>query len=136
MGEYDARAAEVLGNAKSDEVWLREGSDSSQRVIQAQSLDILSKRLDGAVFFEMGIEADGTTVFERRFDAETARLQTSGYWTLKGVIENAPGEETKFSDELSLPTSIDTEDLREQSGQQITPPFWACLLYTSDAADE
>ena len=124
MGEYDARAAEVLGGVNSNEVWLREGSDTSQRVIQAQSLDILSKRLEGAIFYEMGIEADGSTVFERRFDAKTARLKTSGFWSLKGVIENAPGEETKFSDELSLPTSIDIEDLREQSGQQITPPFW------------
>ncbi len=125
MGEYDARVAEVLEVAPSDEIWLREGSDSSQRVIQAQSLDLLSKHLEGAVFFEMGIEADGSTVFERRFDAQTAQLQTSGFWTLKGVTENAPGEDTKFSDELTLPTTIDIEGLREQSGQQVIPPFWA-----------
>ena len=124
MGEYDARAAEILENTKSNEVWLREGSDSSKRVIQVQSLDVLSKRLENAVFFEMGIEADGSTVFERRFDAKTADLQSSGFWVLKGVIENAPGEETKFSDELSLPTSMNIEDLKEQSGQQIAPPFW------------
>ena len=124
IGEYDARVAEISGSTESEEVWLREGSDSSQRVIQAKSLDILSKRLTDAVFFEMGIEADGSTVFERRFDAKTALLQPSGFWSLRDVIENAPGEETRFTDELTLPTKIDIDDLKEQSGEQIAPPFW------------
>ena len=124
MGEYDARTAVLLSETQSNEIWLREGSDTSQRVIQAKGLDLASKRLDDAVFYEMGIEADGTTVFERRFDAKTARLITPGYWTLEGVIENAPGEETRRTDELTLPTDIDIEDLREQSGQQVDPPFW------------
>lgn len=124
MGEYDKRAATVLGGVQTDEVWLREGSETAQRVIQAESIDLSAKRLDGATFFEMGIEADGSTVFERRFDAESAILLSSGYWTLEVVIENAPGEETKRSAALTLPTSIDIEDLREQSGQQVAPPFW------------
>lgn len=125
MGEYDTRAAAVLGGPQTDEIWLREGSDSSQRVIQAKTLDLSSKRLSGVIFYEMGIEADGSTIFERRFDAETAELLSTGYWTLEGVIENAPGEETQRTPALTLPTSIDIEDLREQSGQQVTPPFWA-----------
>lgn len=125
MGEYDARAAKILASTQSNEIWLREGSESAQRVIQAESLDLQSKRLEGAIFYEMGIEADGTTVFERRFDADTAVLLTPGYWTLKDVIENAPGEETQFANELTLTTSIDIEDLKEQSGQQVAPPFWA-----------
>jgi len=125
MGEYDARAAAVLGSAQTEEIWLREGSDTAQRVIQAKSLDLSVKRLDGATFYEMGIEADGATVFERRFDAETAVLLASGYWKLEGVTENAPREETQLSVELTLPTGIDIEDLREQSGQQVSPPFWS-----------
>ena len=125
MGEYDARAAAVSSAAQTEEIWLREGSDSAQRVIQAESLDLASKRLDGAIFYEMGIEPDGATVFERRFDAERARLLTPGYWTLENVIENAPGEATRRTDELTLPTNISVEELREQSGQQVDPPFWA-----------
>ncbi len=125
MGEYDARAAEVTGGLKTKEIWLREGSDNAQRVIQAKALDLLDKRLDDAIFYEMGIAADGTAVFERRFDAETARLLTPGYWTLNGVIENAPGETPRRTDTLTLPTNIAIEDLREQSGQQVDPPFWS-----------
>lgn len=125
MGEYDARAAAVSGSVQTEEVWLREGSNTAQRVIQAASLDLSTKQLSDAIFYEMGIAADGATVFERRFDAETARLLTPGYWTLNGVIENAPGEVTRRSETLTLPTSITIEDLREQSGQQVDPPFWA-----------
>ena len=125
MGEYDARAAAVSGGTQTEEIWLREGSDVAQRVIQAEGLDILDKRLDGAIFYEMGIASDGATVFERRFDAETARLLTPGYWTLEGVIENVPGNTPRRTGELTLPTNITIEDLREQSGQQVDPPFWS-----------
>ena len=125
MGEYDARAAAVLGGVQAQEIWLREGSNTAQRVIQAENLELSAKKLDGAVFYEMSIAADGATVFERRFDAKTARLLTPGYWTLNDVVENAPGEPTRRTDTLTLPTSITIDDLREQSGQQVDPPFWA-----------
>ena len=124
MGEYDSRIAEISGSFQSSEIWLREGSNDARRVIQATGVDLLSKRLDGVVFFEMRIAEDDATVFERRYDAQTARLITPGYWTLAGVIENAPGELTRRTDELTLPTNITVEDLREQSGEQIDPPFW------------
>lgn len=125
MGEYDARSAQALGSAQTTEIWLREGSDKAQRVIQAESLDLLAKRLDAPVFLEMAIDKSGATIFERRFDAETARLLTPGYWTLENVIENAPGETLRRKDIITLPTSISLEDLREQSGQKVDPPFWA-----------
>lgn len=125
MGEYDARSAAISGSTQSPEIWLREGSDSYQRVIRADSLDILSKRLDEVTFYEMGISIEGAAVFERRFDAQTAHLLTSGYWNLETVIENAPDEAVRLTDELTLPTNITIEDLREQSGQQVDPPFWS-----------
>lgn len=125
MGEYDARAAAVSGGVETKEIWLREGSNTAQRVIQAKALDLSKKQLDGAIFYEMRIAPDGATVFERRFDSETARLLTPGYWTLDGVIENAPGEATRRTRTLTLPTNITIDDLREQSGQQVDPPFWS-----------
>lgn len=127
MGEYDARTAEALGNVQTNEVWLREGSSTAKRVIQAQGLDLMAKRLDNAVFYEMAITKDGATVFERRYDAETAKLLTPGYWTLESVIENAPGETLRRTDQITLPTNINIEDLREQSGQRTDPPFWKIL---------
>lgn len=125
MGAHDARIAEALGSTATEEVWLREGSTTAQRVIQAESLDVRAKRLDAPVFIEMAIDADDAIVFERRYAAETARLLTPGYWTLNKVTENAPGEPPRFTDVITLPTNIDIEDLREQSGQRVDPPFWA-----------
>jgi len=125
MGVYDARAAQFASTSESSEIWLREGSDTAQRVIQAESVDINTKRLDSPVFFEMAIAKDGATVFERRFDAKTARLLTPGYWTLENVIENAPGIAPRRTKKVTLPTNITIEDLREQSGQRVDPPFWA-----------
>jgi len=49
MGEYDARTAAITNTAQTDEIWLREGSDAAQRVIQAQSLNLSSKTLKGAM---------------------------------------------------------------------------------------
>ena len=124
MGEHDARANKALGGVETAEVWLREGSDTARRVIQAESVDLSTKSLINPVFYEMVINLEGETVFERRFDAQTAQLLTPGYWTLEGVIENAPKEATRRSDKISLPTNINFEDLRDQSGQRIDPPFW------------
>lgn len=123
-GQYDSKSAELLGNVQTEEVWLREGSDSAQRVIQAARLDVSTKTLEGAVFYELGLTVDGATKFERRFDAESASLLTPGYWTLDGVVENAPGEKTRRTERITLPTNITVEDLREQSGQRVDPPFW------------
>ena len=125
MGVYDARTAEFLGTGETDEVWLREGSTTSQRVIQAEALDLMAKRLDRPVFIEMAIDTGGAIIFERRYEAETASLVTPGYWTLNKVIENAPGEAPRRTDIITVPTNIDIEDLREQSGQRVDPPFWA-----------
>lgn len=125
MGAYDARTALISNSASTDEIWLREGASDAQRVIQADRIDLASKQLENVVFYEMRVSADGTTAFERRFDAKTARLLTPGYWTLENVIENAPGEVTQRTDVLTLPTNISVDDLREQSGQQVDPPFWA-----------
>jgi len=125
MGAYDARSAEILGSEKPTEIWLREGTDGSQRVIHAAGLDLHSKKLDRPVFYEMAINPDGATIFERRFDAQSAQLAMPGYWSLKTVIENTAGEAPKRTEAISLPTNITADDLKEQSGQRIDPPFWA-----------
>lgn len=125
MGEHDARANKALGSLQTSEVWLREGSDTARRVIQAESVDLATKTLVNPAFYEMRVNADGETIFDRRFDAEKAQLLTPGFWTLDGVIENAPNEATRRSEKISLPTTINVDDLRDQSGQRIDPPFWA-----------
>jgi len=136
MGEYDARSAQITGSLKTNEIWLREGSDTAQRVIQAENLDLLAKRLDKPVFFELAFTQDGATVFDRRFDAQTAYLNVAGFWTLENVIENSPGEPPRRTNKVTLQTNINSEDLLEQSGQRIDPPFWKIReeIRTNEAA--
>lgn len=122
MGQYDARIADLTGGAVAKEVWLREGSDEARRVIHAQSLS--DKRLETAVFYEMTVELDGAMRFARRFDAKTAELISPGFWTLNDVIENSSGNPPKRLDTITLPTSLGPEELREQTGQRVDPPFW------------
>lgn len=124
MGQYDARTEQLTSGKSNKEIWLREGSNSAQRVIHAESLDLKTKQLDNPVFFEIAIAADGRTVFERRYDAKKAKLLTPGFWTLEDVIENAPGEAMQRAKIITLPTNIGLDDLREQSGQRVDPPFW------------
>lgn len=122
MTRYEAKSAALTGEFKSEEIWLRDGSESFQRIIHAESIS--DKTLFKATFYEMTIELDGTTSFSRRYDAQKAELLGTGYWTLTDIIENAPNEDTKRVDKISLPTNIGLEQLHDQTAQRADPPFW------------
>ena len=122
MTKYETKSADLTGEFQSDDIWLRDGSDSFQRIIHARS--IYDKTLTGATFYEMAIETDGTTRFARRYDAQKAELLGTGFWTLNDIVENAPNEDTKRVNKISLQTNITLEQLRDQTRQSADPPFW------------
>jgi lipopolysaccharide export system permease protein len=124
---YDVqREAWTSTQSKADltDIWLRDGTDVSQTVIHAENMDLRSKRLEQPVFYQLDLLPNGSTVFARRFDAQSARLVTQGYWQLDEVIENAPGELTQRHSSISLPTQITREDLQNQAKEKSNPPFW------------
>ena len=124
---FETLSAEWLGEGPrlfDDEVWLREGREDEQRVIHAASLDLNSRTLVDAEFLILRVDPDGRTVFERRFDAETAQLVTQGYWQLENVTENATGEPTERHAAISLPTTIDVETLAKQASGAERTAFW------------
>ncbi len=122
MSKYETQSAALTGEFNSEEIWLRDGSDSFQRIINAKSIS--DKTLKQATFYEMAIEVDGTISFARRYDAQTAELRGTGYWTLTDIVENAPSEDTKRLTAISLPTNIGLEQLNDQTKQHLDPPFW------------
>ena len=127
MGAHDNMVERVTGSAsgaKNENIWLREGSDVAQTVIYAEQANVLERTLTKATFYIFEINADGTAVFERRLDAETAELVTQGYWQLSNVIENAEGEALQQQVAVSLPTNITVEDIRDTTGNAALPPFW------------
>lgn len=112
------------GSVKNEKIWLREGTDVAQTVIYAERADVLNRTLTKATFYIFDINTDGTAVFQRRLDAQTAELVTQGYWQLRDVIENAEGEAPQTQSAISLPTSISIEDIRDTTGNKALPPFW------------
>lgn len=118
------RLTESPITTKDQNIWLREGSDISQTVIFAERADILARKLFDTTFYIFETAPDGTTVFERRFDAKEAELVTQGYWQLRNVIENEAGEFAQQQMAISLPTSITIEDLRNTTDINALPPFW------------
>jgi len=120
---------EVKGNspkrAEDGEIWLREGTDIEQTVIHSQKTNLLQRTLTDVTFYFFETDEIGNAVFRRRFDAKRAQLLSSGYWQLTDVTENAEDEITQFSSAISWPTTITAANLRDGTGTQFLPPFWA-----------
>ncbi len=105
-------------------IWLREGSEFTQTVIHAPRADILSATLFNVTFYVFKRHADGSSSFERRFDAQRAQLNDKGYWQLQTIIENSEGEPPKRLGAISMPTKITPQTLRDIAGTDISVPFW------------
>ena len=84
----------VVERQRSD-VWLRQGSDDSQIVIYAATVDSTGQIFTNVRFLEEGRVYEGARPtsrfrFTRRIDAETAQI-SGGFWQLSNLIENTPG---------------------------------------------
>jgi len=108
----------------NQQIWLRDGNPTQQTVIFAKDINLLDKQLIAPTFYIMDVEADQTTKFQRRFDAQSAILTSQGFWQLSDAIENAPRKAPISHETLSLPTGIDLETLRKQASQISNPSFW------------
>jgi len=126
--QFEIQSAEWLGSGASTNegtIWLREGRSDQQIVIRADSVDLASRTLTQATFLMLDVDPDGKTRFSRRFDAVSAQLITQGYWQLVDVTENAPGEAMQQLAAISLPTTIDTDELAQQADGNRRTGFWS-----------
>ncbi len=127
MAQHDSLREGIGAQAQTldNEIWLREGNEIAQTVIRAEGFDLTQNTLIKATFYQLDLDADGRTVFSRRFDSEKARLVSQGYWELTTVTENAPGTIKRKLDTVSLPTQITREQLEDAGEIETAPPFWS-----------
>ena len=125
---FEDRSAQWLGAGPQlfeQDVWLREGGADRQVVVRAGRMELDTRTLEDVTIVVLDVDAsDGRTIFTRRFDAAQAQLVTQGFWQLTDVVENAPNEETRRHDALSLPTTIDARQLAEQADGERAQAFW------------
>ncbi|MEL7111350.1 MAG: LptF/LptG family permease, partial [Pseudomonadota bacterium] len=118
---------QVAERARAD-VWLRQGTDDSQIVIHAASVDSTGQVFSDVRFLEEGRVYEGgrpTSRFRfiRRIDAETATI-SDGFWQLTNLIENTPGTAPQQLDNLAIETDLDPNTLLSRFTSPNTIGFW------------
>lgn len=132
--EYEAAEAQLLSETPQpptlrNGVWLRQGDENGQVVIQADELDLKTARLTRATFFFY--DYDGADLrFARRIRAEIADLKP-GFWQLSNLVEVAAGEAPLREDKLAIPTTLNPSELLNRFVNPVSlsflqlPPFIA-----------
>jgi lipopolysaccharide export system permease protein len=127
-GRFEGERAALAGGdslASSGEVWLRQGTPEGQIVIHAGAHDTRrgALRLRGVSLFIQSVAGSGAIDFTRRIDADEAVL-TPGYWRLSQAREARPGSESIRSEELSLPSTLDSRSAMEKFVAPAAVAFW------------
>ncbi len=136
---YDARRADlsqgggsVLSVADTG-LWLRQGSDTGQTVIQAARANLDGTRLFGVTF--LGFDAAGLPA--SRIEADSASL-VAGAWELTGTkrwdLTSANPELSALREEgpVSLPSDLTVDRIRDSFGTPSAIAFWDLPAYTAD----
>jgi lipopolysaccharide export system permease protein len=136
---YDVRRAalsqgggSVLSVADTG-LWLRQGGEDGQTVIQAARANLDGTELFGVTF--LGFDADGLPT--RRIEAESARL-VDGAWALTGTktwdltTANPELSATKTDGAASLPSDLTAERIRDSFGTPSAIAFWDLPAYIDD----
>ncbi len=136
---YDAARADlsqgggsVLSVADTG-LWLRQGAEGGQTVIQAARANLDGTELFGVTF--LGFDATGLPA--TRIEAETAKL-TEGAWELTGAKTwdlTAPNPELSALHEAgptTLPSDLTPERIRDSFGTPSAIAFWDLPAYIGD----
>lgn len=125
-GEASRAASNVL-SLSENRLWLRQGTETGQTVIQAARAT-----RDGRVLFSVRLhEFDNENLLVSRIEANSATLG-DGEWALRGVrrwdlaatADGSLGEAERMV-ELRLPTNLDAERILESFAPPETVSFWA-----------
>lgn len=107
-------------------IWLRQGSDAGQTVINAKRASSTIERLWGVTIFQF----DKQDRLYRRIDARTAVLQDK-FWVLNGVLDwdlrqgNAlPQAKAVAADVMRIPTDLTVEHIQDSFAPPETIGFW------------
>ena len=124
--------ASVLSVSESG-LWLRQGGDGGQTVIQAERSNADATELIGVTF--LGFDAEGLPM--TRIEAETARL-TDGAWELTGTkrwdltaVNPELGAVTEAGP-VALPSNLTPDRIRDSFGNPGSIAFWDLPAYIGD----
>jgi lipopolysaccharide export system permease protein len=136
---YDARRAglgqsggSVLSVADTG-LWLRQGSEDGQTVIQAARANLDGTELYGVTF--LGFDGDGLPA--SRIEADRARL-VRGAWELTGTkrwdltAANPELAARRESGPVNLPSDLTAERIRDSFGTPSAIGFWELPRYIKD----
>ncbi|MFN3816079.1 LPS export ABC transporter permease LptG [Brevundimonas sp.] len=126
-GGYEHERARIRGGGGTEEsssVWLREGDDSRQIVIRADSRNLATGVLNDVSFFIYTVGEDGGRSFSERIDASTASL-SAGSWRLTNAQGASIGQQARPYASLDLPSSIADDDAFNQFADPDSTPFWS-----------
>jgi lipopolysaccharide export system permease protein len=131
MKEYEARTAALLQDDRSvltlsdGGLWLRQGDETGQTVIRAETANLDGTQLSGVTFLTFA--RDGTP--KRRIEARTAVLQGPVWaltdaksWPLAGV-DNPETRATRHPT-LDIPSNLTAEQIRNSFGAPASIPIW------------
>lgn len=136
---YDARRAALSQNGGSvlsvadTGLWLRQGSEDGQTVIQAAQANPDGTELFGVTF--LGFDAEGLPT--RRVEAESAKL-VDGAWALTGTktwdlgAANPELAATRAEGPIALPSDLTAERIRDSFGTPSAIGFWDLPGYIAD----
>lgn len=136
---YDERRADLsqgTGSALSvadTGLWLRQGSDEGQTVIQAARANLDGTELYGVTF--LGFDAAGEPM--SRVEAATARL-VAGAWELTGIkrwdlsAKNPELAAMREDGPVLLPSDLTAERIRDSFGTPSAIGFWDLRGYIAD----
>lgn len=139
-GQYQRSSAALLetrpgANTEPSAVWLRQGDGRTQVVIRAQARDAESSLLRNVSMFVYATGDDGRRAFQRRIEAETARL-VPGAWELTNAREAAAGEQAVAYATLSIRSNLTLDKAFEGYEPPRSTPFWRLpgLISTIESA--
>lgn len=136
---YDDKRAELSQGGRSvlsvadTGLWLRQGSEDGQTVIQAARSNLDGTELFGVTF--VGFDVDGTP--GKRVEAESARL-VEGAWELTGTKTwdlTSPNPELSAvfaPGPIALPSDLTPERIRDSFGTPSAIAFWDLPAYIDD----
>jgi lipopolysaccharide export system permease protein len=125
---FEAERARIMQNYLGDrpqDVWLRQGDETTQVVIHARARDIRHglATLKGVSLFIYEKDGRGVPMFRRRLEADEATLMP-GFWRLKDVREATAGDSSIRSDVLTIRSTLDAEAAMESLASPEAISFW------------
>lgn len=139
--KYETARASLLGQESAQiaqaetGIWLRDGDDLTQTIINAQSIDATGTVLRQARFIQQervfnSDNGEEAFTFLRRLDARRAKLE-NGFWQLDQVIEYTPDATSKPIRRLSFSTEMQQATLIDRFRSPTHIGFWDLPAYIS-----